>query len=260
MAQAIWAIQTNDPIAQGIYAMALGGDAPLARFAPGMFAHVALPGSTGHILRRPISICTADAQAPAMTLIYQVVGEGTRILSGLAPGAKLDILAPLGRGFSMPKGVRRAALIGGGVGIAPLLGLFEAYADVEFDAFLGYRSRSHAYLVDEFVQRAAQCHICTDDGSLGERGFCIQPFARMLPERRYDAIFTCGPRPMLCALQALLRDYPQLPCQLSMEERMACGFGACLTCVCKIAQQEGWAHKRVCSDGPVFNLAEVRFD
>ncbi len=253
-------ILSNTPIATSIFEMVLRYDPGVANFQPGQFAHVKLP-SGGMLLRRPISINHIDAEASTFTLLYQVKGEGTKLLSQLREGERIDVLAPLGRGFWRPEGLKRAALVGGGIGVAPLRMLKESWPDVQFDGYLGFRALEYAYQLGDFATLCENLHLCSDDGTLGEQTFVTCLLDDKLADGSYDGIFACGPTPMLKALQKVL-DGKGISCQVSLEERMGCGVGACLVCNCKVqaAGEESWHHKRVCKDGPVFDIAEVRFD
>jgi dihydroorotate dehydrogenase electron transfer subunit len=248
----------NTPIASGIFEMVLQFDGGVREFQPGQFAHVRLPGSGPMLLRRPISLNHIDAQVGSATLVYQVKGEGTKLLSSLGVGERLDVLAPLGRGFWRPEGLKKAALVGGGIGAAPLRMLPEAWPDVVFDAYLGFRGEQLAYQVKEFTALMRNVSLCSDDGTMGERTFVTCLLDRDFCSEEYDALFACGPVPMLKALKTVL-DGSGIPCQASLEERMGCGVGACLVCSCKIQEGDGWHYKRVCKDGPVFDLGEVDF-
>ncbi len=253
-------ILSNTPIATGIFEMVLQFDSGVADFRPGQFAHVKV-GEGAMLLRRPISINHTDAEAGTFTLLYQVKGEGTRLLSQRKVGERLDVMAPLGRGFWKPEGLKKAALVGGGIGVAPLRMLPEAWPDVKFDGYLGFRALEYAYQLGDFAALCENLHLCSDDGTLGEQTFVTCLLDGKLADGSYDAIFACGPTPMLKALQQVLEG-KGIPCQVSLEERMGCGIGACLVCNCKVqaAGEDGWHHKRVCKDGPVFDIAEVRFD
>jgi dihydroorotate dehydrogenase electron transfer subunit len=251
-------ILQNKPIAAGIFEMSLRFDAGVGGFAPGQFAHVRLPDET-KLLRRPVSFNHVDAGEGSATLVYQLVGEGTRLLSALKAGERLDVLAPLGRGFWKPDGLKKAALVGGGMGAAPLRMLPEAWKDVSFDAYLGFRGEGFAYQLKEFGELARNVQLCSDDGTLGERGFVTCLLDASTFAWRYDAVFACGPAPMLRALQAFLKG-ADIPCQASLEERMGCGVGACLVCSCLVKEDGERHYRRVCKDGPVFDLSEVDFD
>jgi dihydroorotate dehydrogenase electron transfer subunit len=250
-------ILVNKQIASGIFEMALCFDDGVGSFQPGQFAHIKLP-SEQMLLRRPISFNHVDVAEQSATLVYQVVGEGTKLLSEQRPGEKLDVLAPLGRGFWKPEGVKKAALVGGGMGAAPLRMLPETWKDVEFDAYLGFRGEQHAYQLKKFEALMRNLSLCSDDGTLGDRGFVTCLIDPATIAWKYDAIFACGPAPMLKALKAALAG-DEVPCQVSLEERMGCGVGACLVCNCRVKDGNEWHYRRVCKDGPVFPLAEVDF-
>ncbi|MDD3243381.1 MAG: dihydroorotate dehydrogenase electron transfer subunit [Eubacteriales bacterium] len=249
-------VVSNRAIARGIYEMELECGQALD-VTPGQFLHIAVPGDGSRILRRPISICRA--QGSGITLLYQVVGEGTHRFSCAVSGDMLDCLGPLGNGFSVGAQVKRAAALGGGIGTAPLYQLMAANPQVEFDLFAGSRSGDLLYYMEEFAQ-VAHTHWYTDDGSAGEKGFAAQGLAQALQAGGYDAVYACGPMPMVRALAQVMKAHPQTPCQVSLEERMGCGVGACLVCTCKIKQGDAWHHKRVCADGPVFPISEVMLD
>jgi dihydroorotate dehydrogenase electron transfer subunit len=250
--------------------LSLRFDGGVQGFQPGQFAHVKLPGEA-LLLRRPVSFNHIDAKDGSATLVYQVKGEGTLLMSTLKKGGRLDVLAPLGRGFWKPEGMKKAALVGGGMGVAPLRMLPEAWPDVRFDAYIGFRGGQHAYQVDEFKALTGRLFLCSDDGSLGEKGFVTCLLDGIRTSGDYDAVYACGPAPMLKALQVLLKsmDDPRPkgfcqggfpPCQASLEERMGCGIGACLVCNCMVRENGEWHYRRVCRDGPVFDLQEVDFD
>jgi dihydroorotate dehydrogenase electron transfer subunit len=251
-------ILKNTQIASGIFEMILRFDDGAGSFQPGQFAHIKLPDET-KLLRRPFSFNHVDAKEGSATFVYQAVGAGTRLLSLQQEGERLDVLAPLGRGFWKPEGIKRAALIGGGMGAAPLRMLPEAWPDVAFDAYLGFRGDAYAYQVKEFKALTQNMHLCSDDGTLGVKGFVTCLLDGDALARGYDGVFACGPAPMLKALQEVLQDADTL-CQASLEERMGCGVGACLVCNCRVRDGGQWRHRRVCKDGPVFDLAEVDFD
>lgn len=218
---------------------------------PGQFVHV----KCGHsrLLRRPISVCACSSGEPGdlLRLVFEVRGEGTAWLARRRPNDKVDLLGLLGNGFSMdPKG--RYLLVGGGIGVPPLLGCAQ-YAPHGCDAVLGFRDGAHALLTDEFQARCSHVALATEDGSLGEKGFVTGPMAALLEQNRYDAVLCCGPGPMLKAAAGLAARYG-VPCQVSLEERMACGVGACLGCAVPMADG---AMKHVCKDGPVFDAGEV---
>ena len=212
---------------------------------PGQFAQIAVPGKT---LRRPISICEIGAAEHTLRFVFQVRGDGTAILAGFEPGEELDVLAPLGHGFELGDTSRRALFVGGGIGLPPLLAAAQAFG-ANASVAAGFRSRDAVILRDDF--EACGCHmmIATDDGSLGHHGLVTELLSSLV----FDEVFACGPLPMLRAVSALAAERG-VPCQVSMEERMACGIGACLGCAVKLRGSDGTSHYgHVCKDGPVFD-------
>lgn len=249
-------ILENKRIAQDIYRMVLR-DESFERALPGQFAHLRIPDGR-HILRRPISVHAYDSDKREMSLIYQVRGEGTRILSAMKPGECVDTLMPLGRGFSVPDGAKEVWLLGGGIGAAPLFEAYRTWGDKVKAVFLGFRSLDVAYGVDLYDKAAF--YVATEDGSFGAQGYITDMLDRLLEKKRPDLILSCGPVPMLRAFKRVMEKYPDVACQVSLEERMGCGIGGCLVCSCKIPSGDEWSYKRVCKDGPVFDLKEVPFD
>lgn len=220
--------------------------------APGQFVHI----KCGHsrLLRRPISVATCQDDLPDgyVTIVFQVRGEGTRWLAKRQPGDSLDVLGLLGNGFSMEKG-GRYLLAGGGIGVPPLYGCAQ-YAGGKATAVLGFRSKEQVIMEDLFRDACEGVSLCTDDGSLGEQGFVHQSVERILDkDKDFTAILACGPKPMLRGV-AQVAEKHGIPCQVSMEERMACGVGACLGCAIPMADG---SMKHVCKDGPVFSAGEV---
>lgn len=238
----------KEEIAPGIFDFHLKNDVLSDIATPGQFAHVLVKDK---MLRRPISIC--DVRDGVMRLVFQVKGEGTQILSEAKPGDTLDILAPLGRGFTFEKG-KKIAFIGGGIGTPPML-----YAAKQADkavAILGFRSKEQVILTDDFEAAGCEVLLTTDDGSAGIRGFVTDALHSVIG--KIDGICACGPHVMLKAVAAVAKKHG-IPCQVSLEERMGCGVGACLVCACKTNKdgKEGYSH--VCKDGPVFRAEEVFF-
>jgi dihydroorotate dehydrogenase electron transfer subunit len=212
---------------------------------PGQFAQIAVPGKT---LRRPISVCEIDRGNRTLRFVFQVRGEGTAILAGFRQGDTLDILAPLGNGFDLGNTSRRALFVGGGIGLPPLLGAAKPFGGNAVVA-AGFRSRDAVILKEDFEACGCKTRIATDDGSFGHHGLVTE----LLGGLSFDAVFACGPLPMLRAVCALAKERG-VPCQVSMEERMACGIGACLGCAVKLHGPDGAAYYgHVCKDGPVFD-------
>ena len=203
------------------------------------------------ILRRPVSICRAgDGE---LEFIFEIKGEGTRWLTERVPGEKLDILGPLGKGFDLPDG--RLILVGGGIGAPPMLFAAKAAKGAPA-AILGFRSAANVILINEFKEICEKVILTTDDGSQGQHGFVTGPLDELLKNGAYETVAACGPRPMLSAVASICARYG-VPCQVSLEERMGCGIGACTVCAC--ATKAGGAEQmsRVCKDGPVFNAQNV---
>ena len=227
-----------------VYAGALAREA-----RPGQFVHV----KCGHsrLLRRPISIC--DVEGEVLRLVFEVRGEGTEWLSRRRVGEQLDILGPLGRGFELEGD--NLLLIGGGIGVPPML-YAARQAPGQVHAVLGFRDQARAMLLEEFEALADTVTVTSDDGSIGARGFVDGPVDALLSGGNFDGALACGPKPMLYSIVQAARRH-HVPCQVSMEERMGCGVGACLVCACQMADG---TMKHVCKDGPVFRAEEVDWD
>lgn len=242
-------IVKNEPIAQNIYAVTFDlGENPQVR--AGQFGDILVGGT--HLLRRPIAVCKVDGTQ--VTYCYQIKGEGTKKLATMGVGTRLNVLMPLGNGFFVEENEKKVALVGGGVGVFPLVSVVREYgASKDISAYIGYRNKDAVCGVEEF-EKAKKFVGVTDDGSYGEKMNAVQAFAADLKKgNRPDVVLACGPTPMLRALKALV-DEENLPCYVSLEERMGCGIGACLVCVCDLTNGK---KARVCKDGPVFNANEV---
>ena len=224
----------------------------MQKVAPGQFVEVLVEGEPGVMLRRPISVHDVDEAAGTMSLLIQVVGKGTRRLSQLAVGDRLNVVYPLGHGFSteLPAS-SKALLVGGGAGIAPLLHLSKVLkaSGVENTILLGGRTESLIPVRDEFLPFGNLC-LATDDGSLGHKGLVVSHPAF---EQSYDMIYTCGPTPMMKAVARSAAERG-IRCEVSLENMMACGVGACLCCVTDTDQ----GHRCVCKEGPVFDINTMK--
>ena len=222
---------------------------------PGQFVHIKC--GDGNLLRRPISICSCQEDSPddLLAIVFEVRGEGTAWLAERREGDILDVLGPLGNGFQIER-EGRYLLVGGGIGVPPMRGCAQ-YTHGKSTAILGFRSKEKAILTDCFRDECAKVLIATDDGSLGYHGFVDALVRRELEkDRTYDAVLACGPKPMLRNVAKVAEEFA-VPCQVSMEERMGCGIGACLVCACDM--KDG-TRKHVCKDGPVFDAREVDWD
>ncbi len=239
----IYEIVANEPLTDAVWRMVLRGDTQWIT-APGQFVNIALEG---RYLRRPISVC--DCDDATLTLVYKVVGDGTRQMSGMKAGERLDLLTGLGNGFSTKNDARRPLLVGGGVGVPPLYNLARRLLAEgrTVSVVLGFNTAAEVFYDDEF--RALGCHVtvATADGSQGVRGFVTTAIAAAGID--FDYFYACGPLPMLRALC----DEVAQDGQLSFEERMGCGFGACMGCSCKTK----YGNKRICKEGPVLEKGEI---
>lgn len=205
----------------------------------------------GLLLRRPVSICGTNGKT--FRFAVEIKGEGTRRLAEYMPGAKLDIVGPLGNGFLIPAG--SVLVVSGGIGAPPLLFAAET-AKGTVTAILGFRDSSRIIMKSEFEAACDKVCITTDDGSYGVAGQVTVPLETFLESGVYDAVLACGPRAMLRNVSGLCKQHG-VPCQVSMEQRMGCGVGACLVCACETAGNNTTRMSRVCKDGPVFDADTV---
>ena len=241
--QTQFTILENTPLTASVYRMVLRGDTS-AITAPGQFVNIALHGK---FLRRPISVC--DYGADTLTLIYKVVGSGTAQLAGMTHG-KLDILTGLGNGYDLTEAGDAPVLIGGGVGVPPM---YRPAKDLtamgkNVSVVLGFNTASEIFLREEFAALGCKVTVTTADGSAGIRGFVTDA----LKDMDYSYFYACGPEPMLKAVYRASKTSGQM----SFEERMGCGFGACMGCSCKTLT----GYKRICKDGPVMKKEEILWE
>jgi len=224
------------------------GERAVAR--AGQFLNIAT-GDGANLLRRPIAICKIEGNN--VTVCFQIKGDGTKRLAKTKEGDILSLIMPLGNGFFVGENEKRIALVGGGVGIFPMVSVLRQYADKkEIYSYMGFKNKQSVCMEDELLKGAALT-IATDDGSRGLHMNAVQAFERDIKINRPDVVLSCGPAPMLRALKAAVNK-ENIPCYVSLEERMGCGIGACLVCVC---DKTDGKHARVCKDGPVFDINEV---
>ena len=246
-------VRENLALNSNYFLLKLTSNEPLPDMQPGQFVEVRVDGSPHTFLRRPISINYVDRDANELWLLIQQAGDGTRQLATCQVGATINLLMPLGNGFTIPaqSGDLRLLLIGGGVGTAPMLFLGKELKRAGFEpAFLlGARQKGDLVQLSEFRQ-IGTVYVTTEDGSLGEKGYVTDH--PVLQSTIFDHIYTCGPKPMMVAV-ARYASSRNIPCEVSLENTMACGIGACLCCV--EMTKEG--HKCVCTDGPVFDINEL---
>lgn len=241
-------IVSKEEISDGIFDMIIENE-ELAKSAQcGQFLHIECGGDT--FLRRPISIC--DAYDDKLRFIFQVKGEGTKELAKRNIGEALDVIGPLGRGFEITD-AKNPVIIGGGIGVFPLYMLAKK---VEADVFLGFRTKSLTVMEDEFKNVSKSVTVGTDDGSYGYNGYIAEAMKEYIDKNECDMIYCCGPKPMLKAVKAIAEERG-IPCQISLEQRMGCGIGACLVCSCETVHEGTDRYKRVCKNGPVFYSTEV---
>lgn len=241
----------KEMLAKGFYSFTLSCPEVAAAAKPGQFVNLKVPGFS---LRRPISICEIDRGAGTLRLVFEVRGEGTERLAEFEEGEQVDLLAPLGNGFSVdPKD--RAAVVGGGIGVPPMLELAKQFGG-RAGAVLGFRDASAVILEDAFEACCAETLLYTDNGSKGKKGFVTDGLRELLSRGRTDVVYACGPEVMLKNV-IRLADEAGIRCQVSMEQRMACGVGACYVCACRMVMdgQEYFGH--VCKDGPVFDSKQI---
>ena len=232
-------ILSNEKIAKDVYKMILEGDTQYIT-APGQFINIKLDGK---FLRRPISVCDCDENT--ITIIYKVVGSGTEYMSTFADGEILDVLTGLGNGYDISKSTK-PLLIGGGVGVPPMYMLAKKLIEAgqKPTVILGFNTKEEIFFEDEFKALGCDVRVTTVDGSHGVKGFVTDAF----PDD-YDYFYTCGPMPMFKAIENTAKTSGQY----SFEERMGCGFGACMGCSCKTK----YGNKRICKDGPVLEREEI---
>jgi dihydroorotate dehydrogenase electron transfer subunit len=247
---------SHERIAKNIFELVLQGELVNEIKAPGQFVHVKVGTGIDPLLRRPISIADHDHEEQTMTLIYRAEGKGTKLLSTVNIGEMVDILGPLGNGFTVEDGKNKTALlVGGGIGVPPLYGLSKRLIEHGWTVkhILGFQDGSVSFYEEHFTELGGT-YLATVDGSKGTHGFVTDVIQNEAPQ--FDEYFSCGPTPMLKALQSKLDEKKGF---ISLEERMGCGIGACFACVChKLDDPQGSSYVKICSDGPVFPAGVVQ--
>lgn len=255
MKERILTVSENREVADGIYKMTLKGD--VASVSAGQFVHISVP-SDSRLLRRPFGVSEYSRENGTVSVLYAVVGEGTRILSKTEKGTELACILGLGNGFPDISGARKIALLGGGMGAVLFPALAEELAKkgVKTATYLGFANKYKIICAEE-TAKYSEVKVSTDDGSFGIKGYAADMLREDIAKgEKFDAVFCCGPEPMFRALQKAPLG---VPTYVSLEERMGCGVGACLTCSCKIKTADGEKYLRVCKDGPVFPIEKVVF-
>lgn len=230
---------------------------------PGQFVYLKVSESYDPLLPRPLSIHQIDHKKGIIYLLFQIKGKGTKVLSALKTGDELTVLGPLGNGFRLNNDYKNIVLVGGGIGTAPLLYLATELLlkNCGLTVLLGYKDRNNLVAYESFAQLDCRLLIATEDGSWGQKGRITELLNNLLEEERIDSIYACGPEPMLKAVQEIAAIRRVEDCQLSLEARMGCGIGACMSCVCGVKMKDGsYGYKKVCNEGPVFDSKEVSFN
>lgn len=247
------AIMGRRQLSPGVYKYLLSSPGIARTAAAGQFVQVTAPG---FFLRRPISICRIDPQDGTLVLVMEVRGEGTAAIARLGSEESLDLIGPLGNGFALKDAASQALCVGGGIGVPPLCQA-AAHHGANAAVVAGFRSASAVILADEVQNLGADFAVATDDGTAGHHGLVTDLVKKHLEENKTDVIYACGPMPMLKAVAALAKE-KGVECQVSLEERMACGMGACLGCACALYDEKGEQYYgHVCKDGPVFPAERV---
>lgn len=246
MKQQLAKIISNEMVAQDTFELVVEL-ADIPNIIPGQFAMLSVGSQDGVLLKRPLSI--HDYQDKLITFLYTVKGKGTRLLSTYTQG-EMEVILPLGNGFPLLEQDTKVVLLGGGMGVFPLYSVIRGNPQAQFYCYLGFRCKEQICAIERFKGTNCNTLVATDDGSVGKQGFVTDMLLADIDKIEPDIILACGPVPMFASLKKIVGD---IPTYISMEERMACGFGACLVCAC--ATQKGYV--RTCADGPVFNINEV---
>ncbi len=244
MKNSIFEIVSNRPLTSTVFEMVLKGDtSPIT--ASGQFVNIALEGL---YLRRPISVC--DIRGDELVLIYKVVGKGTEQMSRMSSGEKLDLLTGLGNGYDLSLSGERPLMLGGGVGVPPMYMAARLLREMgkEVSVILGFNTKDEIFYEEEFKALGCKVYVATADGSYGTKGFVTD----VMKDLDYSYFYTCGPEPMLKAVYKASKTSGQM----SFEERMGCGFGACMGCSCKTLT----GNKRICKEGPVMKKEEILWE
>lgn len=258
---------TNEAVAEDFYLARLEAPYIAARIEPGQFVNIEVSTSVFPLLRIPLSVCAVNSDAGIIDILYEDMGSKTRLLSQCGPGDKTRCLGPLGKGFAIPSAGSRAILVGGGIGVPPMLywGLTLGQRNCPVTLLVGARSRGK-HLPDHLLAPAAAVvRRATDDGSLGHAGLVTDLLRDELLGEGDCTVYCCGPHGMMQAVAAVCREF-QVPCQVSLEEYMACGIGICVGCAVElegedeISSSDYTRYGRVCVDGPVFDAQKVKWE
>ena len=255
MVQGKFLVLKKDEIGINVFKLLVHSPQIAKESLSGQFVNINIDG---FLLRRPISISDIDIENETITIIFEIRGEGTEKLSHIKSDDYIDIIGPLGRGFKLINKESRAVVIGGGIGSPPLVSVSKFYGKNSF-AILGFQNKSKVILEDVFKTYCKETIICTDDGSMGLKGFVTNGLNELLLKEKIDIIYTCGPLGMMKGIADIAKKN-NIQCQVSMEQKMACGMGNCLVCACEAKRNNKKTYLHICKDGPVFDYKEVFFD
>ena len=260
--QVLAKLEKKEEIIKDVYKFSVKANEIVEDSKPGNFIEIRVTDQVEPFLRRPISIHNLDKENGILEFIFQIKGKGTEILSRKQVGDKIDIIGPLGYGTFKLENYRKIAIIGGGIGIFPLYELLKQAkeSNVETGAYLSFRNKDLVMLEDEFGKLTNNLNISTDDGSYKNKGFAIEFLKQDMEKENYECIYACGPTPMLRAVKNYAVEN-NINCQVSLEEKMACGLGVCLGCAVKTSasSKDAPEYFHVCKAGPVFNARDVEF-
>jgi len=247
----------NRQLCAGHYLLALKNDNLSKAVLPGQFVNLKISNREELLLRRPFSVARMKADRSRIDIIYRVIGKGTSAMAGLKFGDEVDLLGPLGRGFHLPDYPINCLLLGGGVGVAPLWGLADHLSrrGNRIVALIGFQSSHKMFGIEVFRESGAEVIVTTDDGSFGLKGLASDHLEEVL-KREIDCVYVCGPPLMLKAVIPMIRR-ANLRGEVSVEEKMGCGYGVCLSCVVNVRKNGMIEKQRVCTEGPVFDLEEI---
>lgn len=252
MRDTVFTVDYNKIVTKGVHEIRLISERRLPVLHCGQFLHLEVPGLAS-VLRRPFCLYKFDAQS--VTIVVAVVGRGTELLCKARPGDRMRAILPLGNGFVLGREHKRIALIGGGVGCAPLAAVGLCYPDRQYRAYLGFSGKDKICLTEDFA--FADTTVCTDDGSVGYKGYPTDACKADMADFKPDVLLVCGADGLIKAA-ARLSLSTGVPGYVSTESRMGCGVGACLVCACAVKNPDGSvSNKRACADGPVFSLEEL---
>jgi len=248
----------NKEISKNIFLLVVQSPLISKEVTPGQFVNIQCSTGSEALLRRPISVF--NAYDDVLEIVYQVKGKGTLLLSKVWAGSSISLVGPLGKGFNTAVTNSRIAVVGGGIGIFPLYYLLTKLQSCKKYSFIGFRSKDQVIFKKEFIKASNIFTLSTDDGSYGQKGLVIVPFEERL-KKGLDQVYTCGPEPMIKKVVELCHQY-DVKCQVSLEQRMCCGVGACTVCVCKAKSNnpDKWEYLRVCKNGPIFESTQIIFD